>query len=97
MSAQPQPKPYLTPEEYLTLERQAETKSEYWRGETYAMAGASRPHNLVAFNLATTLGAQLKRRPCEAYTSDMRVKAARAGLYTRHYNDLTFEQKDKAW
>ena len=36
MSALPQPKPYLTPEEYLALERQAETKSEYWQGETYA-------------------------------------------------------------
>ena len=42
MSALPQPKPYLTPEEYLALERQAETKSEYWQGEVYALAGASR-------------------------------------------------------
>ena len=86
MTAQPQTKPYLTPEEYLALERQAETKSEYWQGETYALAGASRQHNLVAFNLAATLGAQLKSRPCEAYTSDMRVKMNRAGLYT--YPDM---------
>jgi Uma2 family endonuclease len=86
MSALPQPKPYLTPEEYLALERQAETKSEYWQGEIYVLAGASRQHNLVAFNLAATLGAQLKSRPCEAYTSDMRVKVDRAGLYT--YPDI---------
>jgi Uma2 family endonuclease len=82
MSALPQPKPFLTPEEYLALERQAETRSEYWQGETYALAGASRQHNLVAFNLAATLGAQLKSRPCEAYTSDMRVRVARADHYS---------------
>ena len=87
MSVLPQPKPYLTPEEYLTLERQAETKSEYWQGEVYALAGASRRHNLVAFNLAATLGVQLKSRPCEAYTSDMRVKVARADHYS--YPDVT--------
>ena len=80
-------KPYLTPQEYLAQERQAETKSEYWRGEVYAMTGASRQHNLVVFNLAATLGPQLKRRPCEAYASDMRVKVARANLYT--YPDVT--------
>ena len=66
----------------MALERQAETKSEYWQGETYALAGASRRHNMVAFNLAATLGVQLKSRPCEAYASDMRVKVARADLYT---------------
>ena len=87
MSALPQPKPYLTPEEYLVQERQSETKSEYWQGETYALAGASRQHNLMAFNLAATLDAQLKSRPCEAYLSDMRVKKDRAGLYT--YPDVT--------
>jgi len=82
MSALPQPKPYLTPEEYLALERQAETKSEYWRGEVFALAGASRRHNLVTFNLAAALGAQLKDRPCEAYAGDMRVKVARINHYS---------------
>ena len=35
------PRQHLTPEEYLALERQAETKSEYFQGEVFAMAGAS--------------------------------------------------------
>jgi Uma2 family endonuclease len=87
MAALPQMKSVLTPEEYLALERQAETKSEYWQGEIYAMSGASRWHNLVAFNLAVVLGPQLKHRPCEAYSSDMRVKVTRAGLYI--YPDVT--------
>ena len=39
MSAQPQP--YLTPQEYLAFERQADYKTEYFQGETFAMARTS--------------------------------------------------------
>ena len=77
-----QPKTYLTPEEYLALERQAETKSEYFNGEVFAMVGASRKHNLIAGNIFGELRQQLKEKPCEAYTSDMRVRIPATGLYT---------------
>jgi len=30
-----QPKTFLTPEEYLAIERKAECKSEYFNGEVY--------------------------------------------------------------
>ena len=45
--AQPEPTPRYTPAQYLALERAAETKSEYLNGEIFAMAGASRRHNLI--------------------------------------------------
>ena len=86
MSALPQPKPYLTPEEYLALERQAETKSEYWGGEVYALAGASTKHTIIGANTLAELVMQLKGRPCTAHTNDLRIKIARAGLYT--YPDI---------
>lgn len=76
------PKPYLTPEEYLARERRAEYKSEYFKGEMFAMGGASREHNLIAGNLNRALGNQLLDRPCEVYQSDMRVKVGPTGLYT---------------
>jgi Uma2 family endonuclease len=82
MSALPQPKPYLTPEEYLALERQAETKSEYWGGEVYALAGASTTHTIIGANTLAELVMQLKGWPCTAHTNDLRIKVARAGLYT---------------
>ena len=81
------PKPYLTPQEYLAQERRAETKSEYLRGEVFAMAGASRKHNLIACNVSRELGQQLRDRPCEVYQADMRVKVSPTGLYT--YPDVT--------
>ncbi len=74
--------PYISPEEYLRLERQSEYKSEYVNGEIFAMTGASRKHNLVAGNIFRELGQQLKSRQCEAYMSDMRVKVTATGLYT---------------
>ena len=73
---------YLTPAEYLVLERKATTKSEYLNGRVYAMVGASREHNLIAVNMASELHGQLRERPCETYINDMRVKIAPAGLYT---------------
>ncbi len=78
----PQQKSYLTPEEYLALERQAETKSEYWNGDMYAMAGASRAHSTIVINLVVGLGGQLEKRPCEMHSNDMRVKVRPSGLYT---------------
>lgn len=77
-----QAKTLLTPEQYLEIERRAEYKSEYFQGEMFAMSGATRPHNLAAFNIAGQLYNQLRGRPCEAYPSDMRVRITATELYT---------------
>jgi Uma2 family endonuclease len=87
-----QAKAHLTVEEYLAQERQASGKSEYFNGESFAMAGASRRHNLIALNLAAELRAQLKQGPCEVYVSEMRVKVSRTGLYT--YPDVVVVCED---
>jgi Uma2 family endonuclease len=76
-----QPKTYLTPEQYLELERRAEYKSEYYKGEMFAMAGATREHNLLAGNVLAALHTQLRSSPCETYPSDMRVLVRDTGLY----------------
>ena len=73
-------------EQYLAIERKAEHKSEYINGRIFAMAGASRQHNQITFNISVTLGIQLKGRACVAYSSDMRVKINETGLYT--YPDI---------
>ncbi|HVF27604.1 MAG TPA: Uma2 family endonuclease [Pyrinomonadaceae bacterium] len=77
-----QTKTRLTPEEYLAVERKAETKSEYFDGVMFAMVGASREHNLISTNIAGELRQQLKARPCETYVNDMRVRIPATGLYT---------------
>jgi len=77
--------PPLTPEEYLEIERRAETRSEYLDGEMFAMAGASIEHNAIVANLLIELGQQLKRRSCQVFPSDLRIHIPATGLYT--YSD----------
>ena len=80
------PKRLLTPEEYLAQERRAEFRSEYFRGEVFAMAGASWEHTLVKDNLAAETRGHLKEGPCRVLTSDLRVKITATGMYT--YPDI---------
>jgi Uma2 family endonuclease len=84
MSTAPQRR--YTEAEYLALERASEIKHEFYRGEIFAMSGASRQHNRINFNLAACLHGQLKDRDCDAYANDMRVKVQSTILYT--YPDI---------
>src|SRR5687768_13063763 len=68
------PKPYYTEAEYLARERRAEYKSEYYRGEIFAMAGATKEHNSIVINVGSELRQQLKTTGCQVYPSDMRVR-----------------------
>ena len=77
-----QPTPRVTPEEYLARERKAETKSEYFDGEIFAMSGASPAHVLIVTNIVRELSGQLRPRDCTVYSTDLRVKVSATGLYT---------------
>ena len=68
------PRYHLSPEDYLTIERKAEFKSEYIDGEIYAMSGASESHNVIAGNIITELNLQLRATDCRVYPSDMKVR-----------------------
>ena len=94
------PKLYLTPEQYLRQERKSVTKHEYYRGEIFALAGASRQHNLITTNVSSELSTQLKKRSDTVYACAMRVKIDETGLYT--YPDVVvvcgkarFEDKEQ--
>lgn len=79
--------PSMTPEEYLKFERESEEKHEYFAGEIFAMTGASLNHNVITLNVGAMLHAQLRKRPCTVYPSDMRVKTPLRTLYT--YPDIS--------
>jgi Uma2 family endonuclease len=77
-----QPKPRITPEQYLALERKAEIKSEYLDGEMFAMSGATLEHTKIIVNLTRELSTKFLDRPCEVYSQDLRVKVSATGMYT---------------
>jgi len=79
-------KTYYTPEEYLAIEEKAEYKSEYYKGEIFAMSGASINHNKIVGNLLVGLKIDLKDSTCEAFMSDMRLWVEEKELYT--YPDI---------
>ncbi len=90
-----QPKIKITPEEYLTAERQADFKSEYFDGEVFAMAGASYAHNLIVANVIAELRGQLKHQPCTVVPSDLRLWIETARHYL--YPDVTVVRGEPAF
>lgn len=77
---------WISPEEYLELERQVETRNEYWNGQVRAIPSANRAHNLIVVNLLCHLSDQLKGKACEMYASAMRVKVSPSNWYV--YPDI---------
>ncbi len=82
-----QQKTLYSPEEYLELERQAETRHEFIDGIIYAMAGESLSHSQICINLAGEVRARLKGKNCEALSPNMKVRAEGKGMFA--YPDLT--------
>jgi Uma2 family endonuclease len=80
-----QPITRVTPEQYLEIERAAESRSEYLNGEMFAMAGATARHNAIVNAIGRALYPQIKRR-CQYFTTDMRLLIPATGFYT--YPDL---------
>lgn len=85
----------MTAEQYLAFERTSEVKHEFFNGAIFAMAGASKAHNLISSNLVRVIGNELVDRPCSVYSSDMRVKSEGAKKYS--YPDLVATCQDEAF
>lgn len=81
------PKPYLTIEEYIELEKNSEERFEYFAGEVFSMAGGTPNHVRIARNVCSKLTQKLGDRNCEAFPGDMRVKVPADGPY--RYPDVS--------
>jgi Uma2 family endonuclease len=81
------PKTFISEDEYLKQERNASNKSEYYNGEVFAMAGATKEHNKIVASIIIALGLHLKGKNCSIFPSDIRVHNNSDSLYT--YPDVT--------
>lgn len=77
----------LTVEEYLRFEKESLEKHEYFKGEIFAMAGASERHNVIFSNLFISIGSRLMGKPCKPYGSDLRIHIPENTLFT--YPDIS--------
>lgn len=72
MSAVPTPR--FTLQEYAAREEIAEYKSEYYRGQIYAISGGTVRHNTISGNIFAALKKRLRDRGCRAFISDQRIR-----------------------
>jgi Uma2 family endonuclease len=68
------PRIHFTYAEYLAFERSSDVKHDFVRGLILAMAGGKPEHGARAVRVMSALTAQLGRRPCVVYDSDVRVR-----------------------
>ena len=73
--------------EYVKLEEYSNVRHEFLDGVIYAMAGGTPAHAALAARIIGRFRAQLEGKPCEVFTSDLRVRVAASGLAT--YPDVT--------
>ncbi len=76
-----------TYEDYLSLEARSELKHEFFDGHIYAMSGGTFEHARLAGTLSREIGNALRGRPCNVYSSDLRIRVKATGLAT--YPDLS--------
>ncbi len=82
----------ITASEYLNKEKKSREKHEFYRGEVFAMAGASGNHNVIFSNVFWRLGFFLNGKPCRPFGSDMRIHIPENTLYT--YPDISVFCRD---
>ena len=71
----------LTEEQYLAIERSAEFKSEFLNGVMFAMSSVSIRHAQLQGNVYGELFVRLCDGACRAFSSDLRVKVSKTGMY----------------
>jgi len=79
--------PYISQADYLEAERKAVEKHEYYKGEVFAMSGASIAHNVIASNCIIDMGQKLKGKKCRPFGSDLRIHIPKNSLFT--YPDIS--------
>ncbi len=88
MSSVRAPQPTISVEDYLDGELHAELRHEYIDGQVYAMTGASDRHGLIVNAMAFAMTAAARRKGCQLFSSDMKLRLELGGKTIFYYPDL---------
>ncbi|SMB87806.1 protein of unknown function DUF820 [Hymenobacter roseosalivarius DSM 11622] len=90
---------HYTVEEYMALEATSEVRHEFYRGEIWAMAGATANHNTIALRCGARLLPIADERGCRVFTENVQLEVAQGIQYTYpdvmvtcHDEDVTAER-----
>jgi len=75
------------PEEYLSREELAESRSEYDDGVITAMAGSTVDHQQITHNSAVSLDSKIRRNGCRVFPTEMKVRVESVNKF--YYPDIT--------
>ena len=78
----------ISTDEYLDGETRTDIKHEYLDGEVVAMGGASARHGLVVTSLGLALGQHARRKGCQLFIADMKLRVDHADQTYFYYPDL---------
>ena len=81
-------KPFVSIEDYLAGEEHSDIRHEYLDGDVYAMTGASDRHGLIVNAIAFALTPAARRKGCQLFTSDMKLRLEVANKTLFYYPDL---------
>ena len=82
------PEAQASVEDYLVGEQSTEIKHEYLGGQVVAMGGASDRHGLIAGSLYAALLPAARRKGCQLFIADMKVRVDHDGDSYFYYPDL---------
>ena len=88
MTSQTQPQAPISIEDYLEGEQHTDTKHEYLAGQVVAMGGASDKHGLIAGSLYAALLPAARRKGCQLFIADMKVRVNHDSDSYFYYPDL---------
>ena len=72
---------HISEEEYLAGELASEIRHEYVDGQVYAMVGGSDNHNRLSATISREFGNHLKKKSCDVFQSDFKVKIGTKYFY----------------
>ena len=79
----------VSPQAYLAHEKASvDTRHEYIDGYLVAMAGGSINHGKMITNIARLLGNHLVGKPCDVFSSDVKLKVESAFVKSFRYPDV---------
>ena len=86
----------MTPLEYLEWESQQPLRHEYCDGEVFAMAGGTKNHAKLAFNIQNALSDRVNDQNCDMTSSDVKVMVKQGRFY--RYPDLVVscDERDRS-
>ena len=88
MTIRTPPQTLVTVDDYLEGEQATEVKHEYLAGQVVAMGGASDKHGLIAGAMYAALLPAARRKACQLFSAEMKVRVDHDGESYFYYPDL---------